>query len=154
MGIEVRRAELRDAGVVAGMCAELWPDGPVEEHRREFEQKTRSGMSGTLPVAIFVATDAARGALVGFVEVGLRSHAESCDTAQPAGYLEGWFVREAYRKQGVGAALMRAAEDWAREQGCREMASDALIDNVTSQRVHKALGYEEVERSVHFRKRL
>jgi aminoglycoside 6'-N-acetyltransferase I len=70
------------------------------------------------------------------------------------GYAEGWFVRSELRKSGVGAALMRAAEDWARTQGCGEMASDAQIDNNVSQRVHEALGYHEVDRCVHYRKKL
>jgi aminoglycoside 6'-N-acetyltransferase I len=47
---------------------------------------------------------------------------------------------------------MRSAEDWARAQGCREMASDALIDNEGSQRAHEALGFDVVDRCVHFRK--
>ena len=34
------------------------------------------------------------------------------------------------------------------------MASDARIENVDSQAAHKALGYEEVDRCVHFRKAL
>ena len=50
--------------------------------------------------------------------------------------------------------LLEAAEEWARRQGCVEMASDALLDNHLSQQVHQALGYEVVERSVHFRKAL
>jgi aminoglycoside 6'-N-acetyltransferase I len=49
---------------------------------------------------------------------------------------------------------MRAAENWARQQDCREMASDALIDNDNSQRAHAALGFEVVDRCVHFRKAL
>jgi aminoglycoside 6'-N-acetyltransferase I len=153
-GIGVRRAELRDADAVAEMCALLWPEGPAEEHRREFVEKTTSGLSGTLPVAIFVAADTASGALVGFVEVGLRSHADGCDRAHPVGYIEGWFVQAPLRNSGVGAALVHAAENWAREQGCREMASDALIDNDVSQRAHKALGYEAGDRCVHYRKPL
>jgi aminoglycoside 6'-N-acetyltransferase I len=151
-GIEVRRAVLSDAAAVGELCFALWPDGPAAEHRAEFEEKTQSGRSGTLPVAYFVADD--RGTLVGFVEVGLRSHAESCDPARLVGYVEGWFVRPEVRKSGVGAALIRAAENWAREQGCREMASDAWIENVDSQAAHQALGYEEVDRCVHFRKAL
>jgi aminoglycoside 6'-N-acetyltransferase I len=63
-------------------------------------------------------------------------------------------VREDARKSGVGAALIRAAENWAREQGCREMASDAWVENVESQAAHQALGYEVVDRCVHFRKAL
>ena len=35
-----------------------------------------------------------------------------------------------------------------------ELASDALIDNSTSERAHLALGFAEVERATHFRKDL
>jgi len=49
---------------------------------------------------------------------------------------------------------MRSAEDWARAHGAREMASDALINNDRSQRAHAALGFEVVDRCVHFRKAL
>ena len=94
------------------------------------------------------------GSLIGFLEASLRSHADGCDPAQPVGYVEGWFVHEGHRGQGVGAALMRAAEDWARTQGCREMASYALIDNEGSQNAHNALGFAEVDRCVHYRKLL
>jgi aminoglycoside 6'-N-acetyltransferase I len=34
------------------------------------------------------------------------------------------------------------------------MASDALIENEESQRAHEALGFDVVDRCVHFRKRL
>lgn len=152
--VVIRRATAGDCEAVAELCALLWPDGSLQEHAAELREKLASGMSGTLPVAIIVAADVESGALAGFVEVGLRSHAESCDTARPVGYAEGWFVRSELRKSGVGAALMRAAEDWARTQGCGEMASDAQIDNNVSQRVHEALGYHEVDRCVHYRKKL
>jgi aminoglycoside 6'-N-acetyltransferase I len=70
------------------------------------------------------------------------------------GFVEGWFVREEHRGKRIGAALMRAAEDWARAQGCVEMASDALIDNLESESAHKSLGFEVVDQCVHFRKAL
>jgi aminoglycoside 6'-N-acetyltransferase I len=70
------------------------------------------------------------------------------------GFLEGWYVAETHRRRGVGAALLRAAEDWAREQGCTEMASDTWLDNEGSQRAHEALGFEEVDRCVNYRKSL
>jgi aminoglycoside 6'-N-acetyltransferase I len=70
------------------------------------------------------------------------------------GFLEGWYVVDDWRKCGVGAALVIAAENWSRLQGCREIASDALIDNTTSQTAHQALGFEIVDRCVHFRKTL
>ena len=69
-------------------------------------------------------------------------------------YLEGWYVVPAARRQGVGAALVRAAEDWARSQGCTEFASDALIDNAVSAAAHRALGFQETVQIRCFRKLL
>lgn len=136
-----------DRDRVAEMRALLWPDGSFEEHRQELVR-----VSGSLPSVILVAEDG--GTPVGFLEVGLRSHADGCDPARPVGFIEGWFVEEAYRLRGVGRELMRAAEDWARAQGCLELASDTWIDHEESQRAHAALGFEVVDRCVHFRKPL
>lgn len=135
------------------MRAELWPDGPFEEHLGEFDQLIATGMSGTLPAATFVAVDAS-GALVGFLEAGLRSHADGCDSHQPVGYIEGWWVQEEVRDRGIGRGLEQAAENWARVHGCREMASDALIDNHASLAAHEALGFVVVDRCYHLRKAL
>jgi aminoglycoside 6'-N-acetyltransferase I len=63
-------------------------------------------------------------------------------------------VREASRGQGVGRELIRAAEAWARQHGCIEMASDALVDNLGSLQAYEALGFQEVDRCVHFKKKL
>jgi len=68
--------------------------------------------------------------------------------------VEGWYVTEAYRRSGIGAQLLARAEEWARAQGCSEMASDTWIDNDISQRVHEALGFEIVDRCVNYRKPL
>jgi aminoglycoside 6'-N-acetyltransferase I len=105
------------------------------------------------PCEVLVA-EARDGKLAGFAEVGMRSFADGCDPRRPVGYLEGWYVAEAWRGQGAGRALVEAAEAWARAQGCVEMASDTWIDNELSQRAHEALGYEEVDRCVNYRKRL
>ncbi|HEY4643041.1 MAG TPA: GNAT family N-acetyltransferase [Thermoanaerobaculia bacterium] len=102
---------------------------------------------------IFVAEDE-RGLPAGFAEVTLRSRADGCDPLQPVGYLEGWYVAEPHRRTGRGRDLLRASEQWARAQGCSEMASDTWLDNDVSQQVHQALGFEVVDRVVHFRKRL
>jgi aminoglycoside 6'-N-acetyltransferase I len=149
----IRLARSSDAREFAELCAALWPDGSVEEHLREVEPKITSGKSGTLPVGLIVAEDA-DGVLAGFIEVGLRSHADGCDTTRPVGYIEGWFVRESFRGKGIGRELMQAAEDWSRKQGCTEIASDALIENLPSQEAHGALGFEVVDRCVHFKKSL
>lgn len=131
----------------------LWPDASFEEHLAEIDSALREGTCGNFPSATLVAcTD--DGALTGFLEVGMRSHADGCNPARPTGYVEGWFVHEAFRNRGVGRDLMRAAEEWARAQGCHEMASDTWIASEGSQRAHEALGYEVVDRCVHYRKSL
>ncbi|HKV60986.1 MAG TPA: GNAT family N-acetyltransferase [Candidatus Acidoferrum sp.] len=135
------------------MRAALWPEGPLEEHARELQLILSCKFPGTMPLVVFVA-EASDGTLVGFLEAGLRSHADGCDESHAVGYVEGWYVRDELRQQGIGAELLRAAEDWARSQGCRQMASDAQIDNVISQLAHEALGFEIAERSVLYRKRL
>jgi aminoglycoside 6'-N-acetyltransferase I len=149
----VRRARQEDAEQLAALRALLWPAGAVEEHRAEVEALLATGVCGTMPAAVFVAEDA-DGALVGFLEAGLRSYAEGCDRERPVGYVEGWFVREGHRMRGVGRSLLEAAEEWMRKQRCREMASDAPIENGASHAAHEALGFAVVERCVHFRKPL
>jgi aminoglycoside 6'-N-acetyltransferase I len=150
---EVRLATPSDERGLAMMRAALWPETSSEDHAKELAAILGAGNSGGLSNAVFVAQDE-RKTLIGFVEVGLRSHADGCDPAQPVGFVEGWYVNDERRNQGVGRELMRAAEKWARAKGCREMASDALIENEESQRAHEALGFKVVDRCVHFRKEL
>jgi aminoglycoside 6'-N-acetyltransferase I len=151
--VRIRQAESTDREQVARMCAALWPESSAEEHATDLHSILDEQRSGTMPAAIFVSCDES-GALTGFLEINLRSHADGCDPAQPVGFVEGWFVEEPCRNKGIGRALMRAAEDWARGQGCVEMASDTWIDNIGSQRAHEAMDFEVVDRCVHFRKQL
>jgi aminoglycoside 6'-N-acetyltransferase I len=123
----------------------------VEEHSRELEAILSGNPPGTLPLVVFVA-EANDQSLLGFLEVGLRSHADHCNPAHPVGYVEGWYVTDAHRKLGIGKQLLAAAEDWARRQNCTEMASDTQVGNDLSERVHQRVGYEIVERAILFRK--
>jgi aminoglycoside 6'-N-acetyltransferase I len=150
---QIRLAVLADCEELARLRAALWPESPEEEHRAELRALLSGDHVSTLPVAIFVA-HASDLALVGFLEVGLRSHADGCDTRQPVGFVEGWFVEENRRRKGLGSQLLAAAEGWARSQGCTEIASDTWIDHTLSQRVHEALKFEVVDRCVHYRKQL
>ena len=143
----------RTATQLSLMRLALWPDLSVDEDRQELDAALSGKPMGTMPLTILVA-EIGDGDLVGFLEVGLRSHADGCDTSVPVGFVEGWFVSELHRRKGVGAKLLAAAEDWARGHGCIEMASDTWLDNDKSQRVHEALGFEVVDRCVHYRKAL
>ena len=152
-GIRIRAAEGGDEEALAEMMTLLWPDGGCKEHRDEAAALIATGMCGTLPGAFLMAEDG-EGRALGFLQVGLRSHADGCDVMQAVGFIEGWFVYPEAQRQGVGKRLMEAAEDWARAKGCVEVASDALAENSDSERAHCALGFEVVDRCVHFRKKL
>ena len=150
MKIRIRPAELRDRDALVDMFTSLWP-GPPGEHAFEIDEHFHNPAQYPFPTELLVAeTDE----LAGFVQIDLRSHAEGCDPHRPVLYIEGWYVLPHHRGAGVGGALIRAAEDWGRAQGCLEMASDTWLDAEASQAAHQALGFEEVERSVHYRKKL
>jgi aminoglycoside 6'-N-acetyltransferase I len=152
--IQVRPALPTDLEAVTQLAVALWPDAPEEEHREHAAAILAGAPPSTLPLVLLVAVAADGGDVVGFIEVGLRSHADGCDPRHPVGFIEGWCVRPEVQRRSVGRALMTAAEAWARSQGARELASDTWIDEEPSQRAHAALGFEVVDRCVHFRKSL
>jgi len=125
----------------------LWP-GSLADHDEEtrtfFEKRLRT------PV-VFVAE--AKDRLVGFLELDFRKYAPGC-TSSPVAFIEGWYVEPASQGQGVGRALIDAAEAYARAAGHHEIASDADIENVEGIAAHIAVGFEEIERIVCFRRSL
>ena len=151
--VSIRFARPSDGAQLARLREALWPHYSADEHARELAPLLDGSVSLTMPLVHLVA-DAGDGRLVGFLEVGLRSHADGCNPARAVGYVEGWYVAETHRRRGLGRSLLAAAEQWARDRGCVEMASDTWIDNELSQRVHEALGYAVVDRCVHYRKAL
>ncbi len=145
----VRPVERADAAAWEQMRQQLWP-APPGEHAAEIEYFLAGARHDPAETLIAVTED---GVPIGFAEISIRSHADGCES-NGVGYLEGWFVEVPYRRRGVGAALVQAAEAWARGQGCSEFASDVEIENDVSRAAHHALGFEEVCRIVTFRKSL
>jgi aminoglycoside 6'-N-acetyltransferase I len=123
----------------------LWP---AEDHGHEIDRYF--GAEVREPLEVLVAFDEEA---VGFVELSIRPYAEGCETDRVA-FVEGWYVEPDARGAGVGAALIRAAEEWARSQGCTEIASDTEVDNVSSAAAHLALGFVEAAVVRCFRKSL
>jgi aminoglycoside 6'-N-acetyltransferase I len=144
----VRAWQPSDEAECLRMRCALWPEGDPDSHRSEM-----LAWAAHRDSVILVAVRPGGERLAGFAEVGIRPYADGCETS-PVAYLEGWYVDPDVRRQGIGAALVRAAEAWARERGYREFASDTNLGNVGSQRAHEALGFTEVERAVLYRKDL
>ncbi|SMD03298.1 aminoglycoside 6'-N-acetyltransferase [Rhizobium sp. RU36D] len=135
---------------VDGWCrlrAQLWPETSEADHRREIGEM----LLAPDRLAGFVAL-APNGSVAGFAEASLRhDYVNGCDTS-PVAFLEGIFVEEDYRRNGIARDLVHAVQDWGRAHGVTELASDADIMNDASITMHGALGFEETERVVYFRK--
>jgi len=146
MDIVVRRITDEDRDEWFRMRKGIWPDAPDEYLHSDMGDILASESDAVFMA--FVDTTPA-----GMIEASLREYGESCETS-PVGYIESWFVYPQFRGRGLATVLLGAAEDWARGKGCTEMASDTWLDNEASIRAHLKAGYFEVERLVHFVKRL
>lgn len=146
-GWSIRRGTTGDATQWAPLRQALWPDEDAAQLVAEIEEMLASG------TVFFLAVDD-QGAAIAFAEAALRHDYVNGTESSPVGFLEGWYVAPQWRGKGVGRALVAAVEDWVRDQGCVEFASDALLDNTASLTAHVACGFEETERVVYFRKRL
>jgi aminoglycoside 6'-N-acetyltransferase I len=131
-------------GEWAALRHALWPEDTLENLIREAEAML--ARSGSM---VFVARDA--DAIAGFAEASLRPYVNGCE-GSPVPFVEGLYVVPGARRHGVARALIIAVENWARSRGCRELASDVLLDNIASQDAHQALGFVETERVVYYRK--
>jgi len=139
--------ERRDWDDWLRMRLALWPDASTSEHLAEMEAIFEAAEA---PVFVAVRPNGTPG---GFLEGGTRQSADGCEGG-PVGYIEGWYVVADLRRQGVGRALVRAFETWARESGLQEIGSDTWLGNEVSIAAHTRLGYLEAERLVHFVKKL
>lgn len=137
-----------DASGWQALRTQLWPDADSANEIAQYfaEDPKERGQA-------LLARDP-HNVICGFIELSVRRDWVEGSTTSPVAYVEGWFVHPHHRKKGIGKALLTAGEVWARDAGYREIASDTLIDNQDSITAHRACGYAEVERSVHFIKPL
>lgn len=143
----IRKAQLDDLPVVAELAGRLWPDHVGGELHTELADIIAR------PDAAFFLVYIDKVA-VGFAQCQLRSdYVEGTETS-PVGYLEGIYVADGYRKQGIARELLSACENWARTKGCIEFASDCELGNVQSLQFHLNVGFEEANRIICFTKQL
>ena len=143
----IRQATPADLAAALRLALLLWPSNDPEELAGEF-----APLLERQDAAVFLCESA--GQVIGFAQCQLRrDYVEGCETS-PVGYLEGVDVEEEHRRQGVAAGLLEACMNWAREQGCREFASDCELDNTDSLRFHLNVGFEEANRIICFTRKL
>jgi len=124
-----------------GMRGVLFDDEDPVLLEEEVRQISESNTLKLQPFNCLLAFDD-DGVAIGFIELTIRSSAEECMTS-PVLYIEGWYVDTVHRGTGVGKALMDAGFAWGREMGCKEVGSDARVDNEGSARAHLAMGFAD-----------
>jgi hypothetical protein len=90
--IVVRQAGLGDLSEVAEMCHCLWPDADAAEHEQDLTPLLGGQSLGAFPAIVLLAQDT-KGRIVGFIEVGLRSHADGCNPSRPVALLRDGTLR-------------------------------------------------------------
>ena len=147
VAMDIRLAEREDLTVLADLACQLWPHHTAEEMEDEF-----GGIVGTPDAACFLAF--MEETAVGFAQCQLRHDYVEGTESSPVGYLEGIYVAEDFRKQGIAKGLLAACEGWARSKGCKEFASDCELTNTDSLRFHLNVGFGEANRIICFTKKL
>lgn len=142
----IRQAGKEDLPVLTSLALKLWPG-----HEKQ-ALETELGEILEKQAAFFLEFSGEQA--VGFAQCQLRRDYVEGTEHSPVGYLEGIYVEPDWRRNGIAGKLLSACESWARQQGCREFASDCEITNSESLRFHLGLGFTEANRIICFTKKL
>lgn len=145
MSVHVRWMGPDDAEAYGRMAHALWDRMSPQEHVDDNALGFTDNPKRRSAIAFL------NGEEVGFGDLGFRPHVDGA-VGRPVGHLEGIWVEERYRGQGVARAIVAFFEDAIRARGLSEMTSDALIENEASARAHARWGFREHARIIQFHK--
>lgn len=139
----IRKIELKDAGELCKICSEEMgyecaPD-LVKSKIEKLDLKRE---------AVFVAEEESQ--LLGFI------HVERYDVLyfESMANILGLAVKKDFQKQGLGKALLLAAENWAQENGIYLMRLNSGINRTDAHGFYEHLGYVSEKEQKRFLKRL
>ncbi len=138
---------LEKLDTVTNLALRLWPDNIYEDLIDEFKSLIHHDNQ-----RVFLYHD--NHLDVGFAHVSLRVDYVEGTHSSPVGFLEGIYVLPEYRNCGIARALITTCEQFAKENGCTEFASDCELTNIDSILMHEKLGFEETNRIVCFKKKI
>lgn len=132
---------------IAQLATQLWPDTSLDEMLSHYQEVLELG-EGTCFLAY------KEGQPIGFIELSIRNdYVEGADEL-PVAYIEGLYIDSDYRQKGLGQMLITRAEQWAVQQGFRQLCSDVEMENQLSILFHEKAGFTEAARIVCFVKNL
>lgn len=141
--VVIRPAVTADVPALCGLVRELGYAGTNEEVSRRLARILADDDQ-----AVRVAERGGR--VVGWIQVQATKLLES----DPRGEIVGLVVTAAERRRGVGATLVRAAEDWARGHGLTLMGVRSNQVRLDAHRFYERLGYAVAKTQLSFRKKL
>lgn len=141
----IKVANKSDSKTLAQMAIKIWDNDSVEELEKEFDEFVDDPN-----MASFIKYVDEKP--VGFANVSIRyDYVEGCETS-PVGYLEGIYVEDCYRNNNFARELVIACEDWVKNKGIKEFASDCELTNLGSLAFHLSIGFSEANRIICFKK--
>lgn len=143
----IKNANIEDLTVVANLAIDLWSNHNFEDLKEEMKEIILSKFA---LIALYYQNNNP----IAFAQCQLRTDYVEGTESSPVGYLEGIYVQDKYRKQGVAKELLKYCEKWAKENSCIEFASDCEINNIESYNFHLKVGFIEANRIICFKKRL
>jgi len=126
----------------------LWPKYEEKDLEKEFRELLVDDKYKN------IICESDNGEPVAFMNLSLRSDYVEGAFSSPVAYLEGIYVKKAYRRKGIAKEFIKIAVEWAEENNCQELGSDALLDNIKSHEFHKQLGFTKANTIVHFIKKI
>lgn len=145
--MNIRKAVAEDIEIVTGLMLLLY-EGDSYEDLLEENKKLLSAKSEIVFLAYEDSTP------VGFAHCSLRYDYVEGTSGGNVGYLEGIYIAPEFRNKGAAKSLLTLCENWAKEKGCKEFASDCELKNTVSYDFHLAAGFKEANRLICFTKEI
>ena len=129
------------------LALKLWKDNSYDCLKEELLQILKEDKNSIFLYSV-------NNEIVGFSQVSLRyDYVEGTDSS-PVAYLEGIYIKENYRNLGYAKQLLKECENWAREKGCSEFASDCELKNDLSLEFYLKMGFSETNKIICFKKQI
>jgi len=130
-----------------GLVLELWDDCVLEEELENYKS-----IIGSEEEICYLMKDQEEH--IAFIHLSIRHDYVEGSGELPVAYIEAIYVKSKYRQKGIASTLINLAENWARQKGLKQIASDTEIGNLRSIDFHKKVGFQEAGRIVCFIKEL
>ncbi|CAA9200049.1 Aminoglycoside N(6')-acetyltransferase type 1 [Flavobacterium bizetiae] len=145
--IDIEVLSLQNLNQLTELVLEFWNDCLFEEELESY----KSIIDSEDEICYVVKHDEH---YIAFVHLSTRNDYVEGAENLPVAYVEGIYVKPAYQKQGIAKELVKIAENWVKEKGFTQIASDTESGNLGSIDFHTKSGFTEVERIVCFIKNL